>query len=416
MVDEAEKRGLCLFSLLIKVIVGGKVMHDRLIKLFTRDKDLEYNNKDRYKIGNAAAIVGIISNFFLFVVKYLVGVMTFSISVRTDSFNNLFDSVSSLIALIGFKISSRPADDEHPYGHARFEIISDMFVGLVILIVGLGFAKTSVETIISGSDVSMSPIAIVLLVGTLFVKVWQASFNRYLGKKIDSQLLITTAQDSINDCLINILVLIGLGVQTLFNIQVDGVIGLFLSAYIVFSGIQAVLDTIKELMGKRVSDEELKMMKDVLSSHDDILGYHDLVVHSYGSSKLYATLDVEIDAKFDLLKAHDIADRIQNEFKDEINVELVVHIDPVLLDDPLQKSYYKKVKTLIKEYNNDFSIHDFRLIRHRSDNIIEFDIVVKDCEKVSDKQIIEILESIILTEYPEDSLRVTIDRNYLELK
>ena len=390
-------------------------MHDFMLKLFLRDKNFKYDRSNRLKIGNVASIIGIISNFMLFIIKYLVGVLTFSVAVTADSFNNLFDSLSSLIALVGFKVSALPADNEHPYGHARFENISDLFVGLVIIGVGFSFVVTSVETIIKGSDILMTPLTIALLIFTLVVKMWQASFNFYVGKKIDSQLLITTGHDSVNDCLINILVLIGLAIESIFSLKIDGVIGLLLAVYILLSGLHAVFETIQELMGKRVSDNTLTSMFEQLETYEDILSYHDLVVHNYGPQKIFATVDVEIDASFDLLKAHDIAEKIQNDFKNLLDVNLVVHIDPVLLNDPEQRAYFKKVKELIKTYNQKFSIHDFRLIRHKGHNIIQFDIVVYDCEKISDKDLMREFEDLILSVYTEDELRITIDRNYLEL-
>lgn len=390
-------------------------MHKRLIQLFIKD-DVKYSSdNNRLAYGFIASVIGIISNFILFLIKYILGYVTFSVAIKADAFNNLFDSLSSLISLFGFKLASKPADREHPFGHARFEMISDLFVGLVIAVFGFGFTISSIEKISTNSVINLSWLTIILLVMTTLIKIWQASFNRSIGKEINSQLLMTTAQDSINDVLINVSILTGLVIQNMFNVQVDGIIGLLLSIYIVYSGFVSVSDSIKELIGRRVDNDDLHLMAELLATYDNILGYHDLVVHRYGPTQLFATVHIEVDARLDLLEAHNIAEMIENDFLNELNINLVVHPDPVILDDPQLNEYIKTVQQVIYEYNNDYSMHDFRLVKHHQHHIIAFDLVVTQGEVKSDHEIYNDLKHLILEHYENDTIDLTIDRNYLEL-
>lgn len=397
------------------IFIEVRIMHKRLIQLFIKD-DVKYSSdNNRLAYGFIASVIGIISNFILFLIKYILGYVTFSVAIKADAFNNLFDSLSSLISLFGFKLASKPADREHPFGHARFEMISDLFVGLVIAVFGFGFTISSIEKISTNSVINLSWLTIILLVMTTFIKIWQASFNRSIGKEINSQLLMTTAQDSINDVLINVSILIGLVIQNMFNVQVDGIIGLLLSIYIVYSGFVSVSDSIKELIGRRVDNDDLHLMAELLATYDNILGYHDLVVHRYGPTQLFATVHIEVDARLDLLEAHNIAEMIENDFLNELNINLVVHPDPVILDDPQLNEYIKTVQQVIYEYNNDYSMHDFRLVKHHQHHIIAFDLVVTQGEVKSDHEIYNDLKQLILEHYENDTIDLTIDRNYLEL-
>ena len=391
-------------------------MHKRLVQLFIKD-DLKYSEiEKRNAYGYFASIVGIVSNFILFLMKYILGYVTFSVSIKADAFNNLFDSLSSLISLFGFKVASKPADLEHPFGHARFEIISDLFVGLIIAVFGFGFTVSSIDRITEGSHLNVSWITIALLIATTLVKVWQGAFNRSIGEEIESPLLITTAQDSINDVLINISIILGLIVQIVFNVQVDGIIGLLLSIYIIFSGLKSVAESVKELIGRRVDTDELIEMRELLDTYDNILGYHDLIVHKYGPHQIFATVHIEVNANLDLLEAHNISEAIESDFLNQLSINLVVHPDPLIIDDPLVNKYYQDVKAIIKTYDHEYTMHDFRLVKHHGYNIIKFDLVVKLNEKRSDQEIESGISTLILNKYNKDKIEITIDRNYIELE
>lgn len=386
-------------------------MHKTLLDKIFKNKDYEEN---RHLYGLFASILGIVSNFMLFVIKYILGVFSFSLSIKADAFNNLFDSLSSLISLFGFKISNKPADKHHPYGHARFEIISELFVSLIICFFGVMLMLSSVNKILVPSDINFTYISLILLVFTSFTKLWQGSFYKYVANEINSSLLLTTANDSYNDVLINISVLIGLLIQKIFDIHIDGILGLLLSIYIVISGFSSINTSIKELLGKQVDERQLFLMEKLLLTYEDILGYHDLMVHIYGPSQMFASVHIEVDSKLSLIKAHNIAERIERDFLDDLNINLVVHIDPIIQDDPIISEYVCNVKELVFNYNNDFSIHDFRLIKHKKNNIIFFDLVVEN-DLRSDELIICEITKVIKKVYVKDQVHITVDRNYLEL-
>ncbi len=389
-------------------------MNKDILSFFIKNKEFEDNNQKRNYYGFISALIGIISNFSLFIIKYVLGVISFSIAIKADAFNNLFDSLSSLIALFGFRLSDKPADYEHPFGHARFEIISDLFVGLILSFFGFIFALSSIAKFNGNSELNFSSLTVVLLIFTTLVKLWQGSFYKFVALEIDSSLLMTTASDSYNDVLINLSILIALLIQYFFNIQLDGLLGLILSIYIIITSLSSVFDAIKDLLGRQISYDELLQMEKLLLTFDDILGYHDLMVHNYGATSIFATVHIEVDSNTSLLKAHSFAEKIESRFLDELNVNLVVHIDPVILDDPIVGDYVLKIKDLLFEYNSNYTYHDFRLIKHENYNIISFDLVIYNDQK-EDKVIISEVKKLLHKYYSLDKFNITIDRNYLEL-
>lgn len=409
MVDEAGKRGFCLFSLHLK----GVNMLNKLFKSIIKHKGDLSKVEERYEYGNFAAIIGIISNLVLFTIKYGVGVISMSISIQTDAINNLFDSVSSLLALIGFKVARKPADNNHPFGHARFELIVDLFVGMINVFVGLSFAITSFNKIVDKSEIIMSKTTVILLIFTLFIKLWQSMFNRQIAKKIDSSLLFSTAQDSLNDALVNLIILVGLFIQVNFKLQIDGLMGIILSGYIIMSGTRSILETINDLLGKKVDKKQFLEIEQYFLTFEKILGYHDLIIHYYGPSKAYASVHIEVESTLDLLTAHKIADQIECGFNDLFDVNLVVHIDPVDLSDPKRNEYESVVKNIVSMYDNSYSIHDFRLFKHKGLYTIKFDLVV--FSELSDNEIVKAIKKEIRKHYQEETIDITVDRHYIEL-
>ena len=391
-------------------------MHRKLIRTFIdKDDDVE-DNQVRNKYGVFTAIVGILSNIILFVVKITVGIFLGSISILADALNNLVDSISSIITLVGFKLAALPADKEHPFGHARYESISGLLVGIIVIFVGIEFAQASFKEIMNPTSVTITPFVLVLLVITVLIKLWQFSFNKFVGKKIDSKVILATSVDSRNDMLITILVLIGVIAEYLFNVQVDGYVGMILAIVILLSGFNAMRETVAELLGQRPSNEDVKAMEELLLTYDNILGYHDLVVHQYGHNQYFATLHVEVDADKTLIDTHRIIDKIENEFLNKLKINLVIHQDPVILNDPVINAYLKTIKEIVKEYDSEYSLHDFRLIDHNSYNIIIFDLVVIQDEIRTDEIITNELITKINQIYKKDKIKIIIDRNYLEVR
>lgn len=386
-------------------------MHKKILNLLIKqNKDQDY----RMQAGLLSSILGVIVNLALFVIKYLIGIATYSLAITADAFNNLFDSLSSLISFFGFKIAAKPADQKHPFGHGRFEKIAELFVSLIIIAFAILMAISSVKNIFNPQTIKFSKLMVVLLIFTSLVKFWQFSFNSYVANKIDSKLLKATAKDSLNDVLINLVIIVGLISEHLFSLKLDGILSLLLSVYIIVGALSMLILAIKELLGHRITDDQLKAMDDLLLSFNEILGYHDLIVHQYGHNRIYASVHIEIDARKTLLAAHDISESIEFAFNKDLNVDLVVHLDPVVLDDEYLADMQALVKDIVYNFNSEYSIHDFRLIKHKNNNIISFDIVVND-DNLSDEMIIQAISKEIRKFYKKD-VYITIDRNYLQLR
>lgn len=386
-------------------------MHKKILNLLIKqNKDQDY----RMQAGLLSSILGVIVNLALFVIKYLIGIATYSLAITADAFNNLFDSLSSLISFFGFKIAAKPADQKHPFGHGRFEKIAELFVSLIIIAFAILMAISSVKNIFNPQTIKFSKLMVVLLIFTSLVKFWQFSFNSYVADKIDSKLLKATAKDSLNDVLINLVIIVGLISEHLFSLKLDGILSLLLSVYIIVGALSMLILAIKELLGHRITDDQLKAMDDLLLSFNEILGYHDLIVHQYGHNRIYASVHIEIDARKTLLAAHDISESIEFAFNKDLNVDLVVHLDPVVLDDEYLADMQSLVKDIVYNFNSEYSIHDFRLIKHKNNNIISFDIVVND-DNLSDVMIIQAISKEIIKFYKKD-VYITIDRNYLQLR
>lgn len=420
--EETKKSGNTLFcweKLLYGIIISryrGENMHRNLIRIFVKDADNIEKDLVRNNYGSFTAIIGILSNTMLFGIKIVLGLIFSSISILADALNNLVDSISSIITLLGFKLATKPADKEHPFGHARYETISGLLVGIIVVYVGVEFIQASIKEIISPTAVKSSPIVLFILLLTVLIKLWQYRFNKFVGNKIQSNVILATAVDSRNDMLITILVLFGVFVEFLFKVKVDGYIGLLLAIIIIISGINAMKKTVDELLGQRPTNENLQAIEKQLKSYKNIIGFHDLIVHQYGHNQFFATVHVEVDAKLDLINAHDIIDEIEHDFLRKLRINLVVHLDPVILDDPIIEAYYQEMKKIIKSYEKNYSFHDFRLIKHYDHNIIIFDLVVDQNEERSDNEIIDDLSNDIKKVYPNDMVEIVVDRNYLSLR
>lgn len=393
-------------------------MHKKMIKTFVKDHKNIENTKVRNNYGKFTAVVGIISNTVLFVMKLVIGLMLSSISILADAINNLIDSISSIVTLFGFRLSEKPADKEHPFGHARFESISGLLVGIIVVFFGVEFIQASIKRIINPAPVSLSVPMLLLLLLTVGIKFWQYSFNKHVGENIKSNVILATALDSRNDMLMTLLVLFGIIFEYFFNLQIDGYVGLLLALLIIYSGISSMRKTVAELLGQRPSNEVLKSMEDLLISHKDkkILGYHDLIVHQYGHNQYFATVHVEVDANKDLVEAHNIIDNIERDFKEKLKVNMVIHQDPVILDDPIINEYFKRVREIIYKYDDAYSLHDFRLVKHNNEKIIIFDLVVDQAEEKDDVTIKSELKEIINSEYKKDKVKIIIDRNYMSVR
>ncbi|MGG5343128.1 cation diffusion facilitator family transporter [Enterococcus sp. AZ192] len=377
------------------------------------EKKQQKKSDIRTAFGIFAGIMGLLSNLLLFVSKLLIGLVSGSVSIMADAMNNLSDTVSSVLTLVGFYISGKPADKEHPYGHERFEYISGMLVSLLITFVGFQFFMTSIDRIRDPQSIKVTPVILAVLLLSILIKVWQGVFYQRVAKKIDSNALVATAKDSLNDVFTTIAVLVSASVEGITGLKIDGFVGLLIACYIIFSGLQLIREFINELMGLRPNQEAIDQMKEYLSSVTDIVGYHDLLIHQYGPNKTFASVHIEIDDRWDLPQAHEKIDEIEQKFKKQLGVELVCHIDPVNLHDQRQQFVHLEIKKIIKSINSDLRAHDIRLIDHGDRPRILFDLVVPSDFKATDQELqIRIQEQVYrnIGDYP---VEVTFDHIYL---
>lgn len=346
-----------------------------LLKLFIKDK--EFNNaKARSKVGSLSGFVGIFSNILLFIGKIIVGLISGSVSIIADAMNNLSDASSSVVSLIGFKLAEKPADEDHPYGHARFEYLSALAVAAIIIIIGFELAKSSISKIINPTAVYFSlPVAIVLVL-SVFVKLWLSLFNKKLGKLINSYTLLATAADSRNDVISTFAVLISILIQFFFDLKIDGFIGLAVAIFILYSGIMMAKETINPLLGEAVSHELRDLIAEMVSANPKVLGYHDLMVHDYGPGQRFASMHVEMDKNEDPMLCHDMIDDLERECFEKFNVHLVIHYDPVITGDAEHDRLKQFVTDVLKGYNDKLSLHDFRMVCGSTHTNLIFDIAL----------------------------------------
>lgn len=364
------------------------------------------NNKEerRQRVGILSGRVGLVSNLFLFVIKLIAGLMSGSISIVTDAMNNLGDSASSVITLFGFRAASKPADKEHPFGHERSEYISGLIISIIIIYVGLQFLSSSFNQIMHPTPLNTSALVFVLLIVSIVIKVLQGQFYRKMAKEIQSNTLQNSAQDSINDVYITTMVLVSSLVETWTGWQIDGYAGGLLSLFIIYSGIQAIRDSIDDLLGKRPSKVEIRQMKDLLDQYDNIVGYHDLLVHSYGPNQTFATIHIEIDDSWNLTRAHHLIDSIEEDFKHKLGVELVCHLDPIAIQNEHDTAIYRQVKAILKDFNLKF--HDFK-VEHQT---ILFDIVLPDNPQLTDDALFMQIEQKIHEQIGNYEVKIIFDR------
>lgn len=353
-------------------------------------------SSEREKSGKKASLVGIITNIFLATGKIIVGAIFGLISVLADGLNNLSDCGSSIISLVSFKLSSKPADEKHPYGHERIEYISSMIVAFLILLIAFELIKESIIKIIKPTDIEFSYIIIITLLVSIIIKCSMFIYYRSVAKKINSELLKATALDSISDCISTSAVLISIIIGKLVNYNIDGYIGMFVALIIVWSGIGILKETISKLIGQTPDKELIYEIKNRIMSHKDVLGIHDLNVYSYGPNKFFATVHIEIDASTDTLTAHEIIDEIEREFSNQTNIVLTGHHDPIVTNDDETNAMRKSLQKIVKSINEDFSLHDFRMVKGQNNTNLIFEVAIPFNTKINEKEIREKINDEIL--------------------
>lgn len=347
-----------------------------LLRLFVKNHNDTENPVVRSAYGKLAGAVGIVCNLLLFAGKLLAGILSGSVAVTADAVNNLSDASSSLVTLLGFKLAERPADEEHPYGHARIEYISGLVVAALILLIGAELAKSSFSKILHPETVEFSLLTLGVLIGSILVKLWMALFCRKLGRRIDSTTLLATSADSRNDVISTAAVLVGCLAGYFFDVKLDGYIGMAVALFIIWSGCSIAKDTISPLLGEQASGELVRNISDLILSHEKILGIHDLMVHDYGPGNCFASVHAEMDSAEDPLTCHDIIDDIERDALRELRVHLVIHYDPIITDDEELNAARALVEQEIRSIDESLSLHDFRMVRGPGHTNLIFDLVI----------------------------------------
>ena len=347
----------------------------------------------RSAIGKLSGAVGIGCNLLLFGLKLAVGILSGSVSVTADAMNNLTDASSSVVTLLGFRLAEKPADKDHPYGHARFEYLSGLAVAAIIVVIGFELAKTSVEKIFAPAAVSFSPVTAAVLIGAILIKLWLASFNGKLAKYIESQTLAAAAADSRNDCIATGAVLLAAVVEHVTSWRVDGYVGLAVALFILYSGAMLAKETVSPLLGEAASPELRRLIVDYVSSQPKVLGYHDLMVHDYGPGQRFATLHVEMDNREDPLLCHELIDDMERECLESHNVHLVIHYDPIVTDDPESNRLQQAVRQELAEMDRQMRPHDFRMVRGTEHTNLIFDVPLPEEWKGRESEIKQRLET-----------------------
>ncbi len=383
-----------------------------LKKLFIKDYQNTQDATVRFKYGVVAGLAGIVSNIVLFIAKIAVGLIGNSITIIADAVNNLSDAGGSVVTTFGFKLSARPADKEHPYGHARYEQITALFVALSVLIIGVLLGKSSFEKITQPQMPTVSVVTYVVLAMSVVVKFWQWAMYRNFGKSINSQALLATGADSRNDIIATTTAIVTTVLAGEFSINIDGYVGLAVSLFIIISSLLLIRDTINPLLGTPPDKELVSKIADKIRSYDGVLGIHDLMVHTYGAGEIFAVVHVEVSAQSDFLVSHDMIDVIERAFKEEMNINLAIHMDPIDESD-FTKELKAKIVAKLYEYDNTLTIHDFRVAVGITHTNILFDVVIPFESNVTKQKVIDIATLALSGDDMTYCFVIDIDRKFV---
>lgn len=351
-------------------------MVDFLVHKFVNDYENTENAKVRTSYGVMASMVGIFCNILLFAGKFTVGLVLHSVSVLADAFNNLSDAASSVIGFVGVKMASKPADQDHPFGHGRIEYIAALIVSFLVIEVGLSFLKTAVGKIREPEELAFSAISVMVLLASIGVKLWMAYFNRKLGKRIHSSVMMATATDAMGDVVTTSATVLSLLFCRFTGINIDGFVGVAVALVVMWAGVGIARDTLEPLIGKAVDPELYRQITDFVESYEGILGSHDLIVHNYGPTRSLASIHAEVPNDVSIEISHEIIDKIEREAAKKLGIFLVIHMDPVEVRDDRVTNVRMKVTDVLKEIDDRLTLHDFRLVDGEQQINLIFDVVV----------------------------------------
>lgn len=347
-----------------------------LVKRFVKQPEAVESSETREQYGRLSSMVGIVVNLLLFAAKFVVGTLSGSIAVTGDAFNNLSDSASSVIALLSFRLAAKPADREHPFGHARIEYVASAAVSVLILVIGIELMRGSIEKIIAPAPIAFSLVTVIVLLLSIVTKLWLYFFNRGLGKLTDSSVMRATAIDSLSDVMATSAVLVSMLLSPLLKIQLDGYTGVIVAVLILITGYQLFKSMLDRLLGQGPNPELAEQIDEFIHGYEGVLDTHDLVVHDYGPYRTFASVHVEVDATAESLVSHDLADNIERDIKREQGINLVVHLDPIIRDDPFVNHLRQLAESVLSEIDDELSLHDFRVRQGKAHSNLIFEVAV----------------------------------------
>ncbi len=383
-----------------------------LSNLFIKDNTDTTNPKVRQAYGVLSGTVGIFLNLLLFAGKFFSGILSNSIAITADAFNNLSDAASSVITLIGFKMAGQKPDPDHPFGHGRIEYVSGLVVSFAILLMAFELLKSSVQKLFAPEEVVCTPIIVIILLASILVKCYMYFYNRAISKKIGSEAMMATAKDSLSDTIATSAVLVTTLIAHYFQIQLDGYCGLIVALFIFYAGISSAKDTLDPLLGQAPDPEFVAQIESIVTSHEEVLGIHDLLVHNYGPGRVMISLHAEVPADGDILVLHDCIDNIEHELKKALLCDAVIHMDPVCNNDPEVLSLKEIVCTYLKEIDDTLSLHDFRMVKGPTHTNIIFDVVTPFSFQYKDEEIFDMLTAKIQSLNPNYFTVIEFDKKY----
>lgn len=387
-------------------------MTDLLIRLFIKYKDDINDVKVRTAYGTLSGSVGIVVNILLSIAKLIIGSITHSITITGDALNNLSDAGSSTISLLGFRIASKPADKEHPYGHGRIEYICGLGVSVIIMFMGFELIKSSIGKIIEPQAPEFNYAAIIVLVLSIFGKLWLALFNRKIGKAIRSDTVDAVVKDSLSDMAATAVSIISLVLSRYFDIPFDGIFGVVVSLFVIWAGIGVFRATTASLLGQPPEESTVKMLEEKIMSYDGVFGVHDLIVHDYGPGRCFVTAHAEVPSTADIMESHDLMDVIEQEIRNDTGYIITLHMDPIVMDDEKTNAAREMVSEIVKEIDSSLSIHDFRMVSGPHHTNLIFDVVLPFSCKIDSSDVIDMINKRLSALEKNYYAVVTVDRNY----
>ena len=383
-----------------------------LVEKFIKNGENVQREDVRNNYGYLAGIVGIFINLLLFIVKISVGLLTSSIAVTADAFNNFSDMVSSVITIVGFKLASIPPDKEHPFGHGRLEYISALIVAFMVMLVGVQFIKSSIERILNPMPIKFQFVPFFLLTISIFAKFWLSRFNKFIGTKINSSALKAASVDALGDVFTSSCVVVSFLAAKFTTLPIDGYIGVLVSLAILYAGFSLVKETISPLLGEAPNPELISAINKHVLSYKHITGVHDLIVHNYGVGRCIASIHAEIPASINIMTIHDVIDEAEREISRDLKVHLVIHMDPICIETEEVSTAREEVEKIIESHPSIKSMHDFRVVGSGDSKNLVFDIVVFHESTMPDEKLKEYITKSIKDIHPNYNCIITVDRDY----